>query len=307
MKKKIDIAEILKDCPRGMELDCTIYDDVTLDSVVFESEYHYENTNNYPIKIVTKSGFSTRLTKYGQNVDIEEAKCVIFPKGKTTWEGFVPCKFKAGDVLVSETGNIVLFSHINSEDFVHYHCIIPTYGSFRIEKNTSVGVGRYYDCVLANEQQRQKIYNKIKYSGYKYNQNTNKLEKLVIPRFKVGDRVKCIHNNNQYDIKELTDTHYTLVEVEYKFKYTEPIINDKDWELVPNKFDVNTLKPFESKVLVRSDNHNLWKPAIFGFLYEKGAYMIGGTFWRQVIPYEGNEHLSGTTNDCDEFYRVWEK
>ena len=306
--EKINIAELLKDCPSGMKLDCTMFDDLELDRI--------DTTSRYPIKCRAKhhdGGYNIyAFTRYGHWNDYFNSKCVIFPKGKTTWEGFVPCKFKAGDVLVSETGNIVLFSHINSEDFVHYHCIIPTYGSFRIEKNTSVGVGRYYDCVLANEQQRQKIYNKIKYSGYKYNQNTNKLEKLVIPRFKVGDRVKCIHNNNQYNIKELTDTHYTLVEVEYKFKYTEPIINDKDWELVPNKFDINTLKTFDT-VLVRETDCDIWLPKLFSH-YEPDLEMeyhvfvdIDGIGYYQCIPYEGNEHLCRKTDNCDEFYRVWEK
>ena len=30
---KINIAELLKDCPSGMELECTMYDNVTLDRV----------------------------------------------------------------------------------------------------------------------------------------------------------------------------------------------------------------------------------------------------------------------------------
>ena len=42
------------------------------------------------------------LTKYGQYTDDDFAKCVIFPKGETTWEGFVPPhKFKVGDKLVN--------------------------------------------------------------------------------------------------------------------------------------------------------------------------------------------------------------
>ena len=30
-----------------------------------------------------------------------------------------------------------------------------------------------------------------------------------------------------------------------------------------------------------------------------------GTYYNQCIPYEGNEHLLGTTNDCDDFYKTW--
>lgn len=35
--EKINIAELLKDCPKGMELDCTIFDDVVFEKVDSES------------------------------------------------------------------------------------------------------------------------------------------------------------------------------------------------------------------------------------------------------------------------------
>ena len=92
MENKINVAELLKDCPKGMELDCVMYDNVEFVEIV--------DSTDYPIVIKTKSGFSTGLTKYGQNVTIDDAKCVIFPKGKTTWEGFIPPRqFKDGDIL----------------------------------------------------------------------------------------------------------------------------------------------------------------------------------------------------------------
>ena len=44
-----------------------------------------------------------------------------------------------------------------------------------------------------------------------------------------------------------------------------------------------------------------------GTLYEEKAVsaFIRGAKWKQCIPYKGNEHLSGTTNDCDDFYKTW--
>jgi hypothetical protein len=137
------------------------------------------------------------------------------------------------------------------------------------------------------------------------------LEKLVEPKFKVGDRIKAICNNYQYDIKELTDTHYTLEEVNYKFKYTEPISEDKNWELVPNKFDITTLKPFESRVLVRDRNNDEWRGQFFSHYNncsDRPYICVGNeglAEYKQCIPYEGNEHLLGTTNDCDNFYKTW--
>lgn len=86
MEKKINIAELLKDCPKGMELDCTMFDNVTFVSVDM-------NRIRFPIEIAVSGVRSKYLTKQGcfhDNTILPESKCVIFPKGKTTWEGFVP-------------------------------------------------------------------------------------------------------------------------------------------------------------------------------------------------------------------------
>ena len=146
----------------------------------------------------------------------------------------------------------------------------------------------------------------IRVNGYKWDTETKTLKKLVEPKFKVGDRVRSIYNNFQYDIKELTDTHYTLVEVVNKFKYTEHIIEDKNWELVPNKFDINTLKPFD-KVLVRDFDNGIWEIDFFSRLLDEKHFKCLDLSHVQCIPFEGNEHLFGTTNKCDEFYKTWEK
>lgn len=92
-----NLVELLKDCPKGMELDCPIYGGVTtLDNI---SEH-----KSYPITIkVMYVDFPCyhQLTKYGQLLNIPDQACIIYPKGKTSWEGFVPpCKFKDGDVLM---------------------------------------------------------------------------------------------------------------------------------------------------------------------------------------------------------------
>lgn len=84
--------------------------------------------------------------------------------------------FKAGDVLVSEHGNVVLFSHIDKYDIVYYHCLM-TPNRFSIE--LTCGVGKIYNCSLASESQKQKLYKKLYQSGYTYNVITNSLEKII--------------------------------------------------------------------------------------------------------------------------------
>jgi hypothetical protein len=188
MENKIDIAAILKDCPRGMELDCTIYDGVTLDSVVFESEYHYENTNTYPIKIVTKSGFSTKLTKYGQNVDISEAKCVIFPKGKKTWEGFQR-PFVDGDIIADDHGNIAIYKGTMwyNKKLANYHCGYRKSDNKFLPKAKKDGhFGLIEELHFASEGEKRKLFDMIKENEYEWDSENKTLEKIKL-KFKDGD------------------------------------------------------------------------------------------------------------------------
>lgn len=53
----------------------------------------------------------------GQYSDEEDYKCVIYPKGKTTWKGFKPpCKFKDGDVLVHTQNERFIMSIYKSNE-----------------------------------------------------------------------------------------------------------------------------------------------------------------------------------------------
>lgn len=80
MEQKINIAELLKNCPQGMELDCTMFDDVHFDYVDELGIIHcYIQHETHKTSIT--------LNQHGTyNSDIK-SKCVIFPKG-TIWEGF---------------------------------------------------------------------------------------------------------------------------------------------------------------------------------------------------------------------------
>ena len=61
-------------------------------------------------------------------------------------------------------------------------------------------------------------------------------------------------------------------------------------------------KPFD-KVLCRDDDDDVWKANLFS--HEAHAlsypyYVCGGNFYKKCIPYEGNEHLVGTTDKPEE-------
>ena len=129
------------------------------------------------------------------------------------------------------------------------------------------------------------------------------MDKLVVPKFKVGDKVREKGDEAAtFTISDIDDSRY------YCGEYVIcNIRNQEFFELVPNKFDITTLKPFESRVLVRDNDCGEWRCAFWGHL-KRGKYMKYDTIrgiYRQCIPYENNEHLLGTTNDCDEYYKTW--
>lgn len=84
---KINLVQLLKNCPKGMELECILFDDVKFEKCSIA--YVYIRRNNEEL---------FALNKDGSLLEVANSKCIIFPKGKTTWEGFVPpCQFKNGD------------------------------------------------------------------------------------------------------------------------------------------------------------------------------------------------------------------
>lgn len=293
--KRINIAELLKDCPSGMELDCTMWDNVTFD--------HIDISRDCPIFVRIKGDGKEQLTEYGQWNHSDNAKCVIFPKGKTTWEGFHR-PYINGDIVYTINGSIAILGNRIGELSVGFysHCGL-FYGGFDFD--VVVSPER-----LATEEEKEKLFDTIKANGYKWNPETKTLKKLRKPlielKFKVGDRVR--HKYNKFRIEGIIKScekygYWTSINdwIDYQ--------NQDDWELAPNKFDINTLIPFESKVLIRDNKLQKWSPAIWGFYDSETInyrYKLIGVIACYCIPYEGNEHLLGKTDDCDEYFKTWE-
>lgn len=243
--EKLNIAELLKNCPKGMELDCTICNGVKF--------IELDKNPNYPIVVRANNGYEFSLTKYGQVHNIDDAKCVIYPKGKTTWEGFVPpYSFNDGDIVATTNGLFVGIIEVKNNKPVGAYCSVDYVKDFRINSD-------YVFDRLATTWEKEKLFQAIKDNGYKWNEETKTLEKFT-----------------------------------------------------PDKFDITALKPFESKVLVRHNKDNKWCGSFFSHIdgnLHSHCYKyvtIAGKSYPMCIPYEGNEHLLGTTNDCDNFYKTWE-
>lgn len=292
--EKINIAELLKDCPKGMELYSPIFGKVYLDKIRphlaivvttdkeqgdFKEEFLYDG-------------------RYGMN-----GECMLFPsKGKTTWEGFVPPhKYKNGDVVITALGNTAIIGGPAGNTEYYAHCV---WVCGKLITDDIIDAIRF-----ATESEKAELFKAIKENGYKWNEETKTLEKLIEPKFKVGNKIKEINSNEDVVlITDITDDYY-IVETEYCMKVAISMNMQNNYELVPNKFDISTLVPFESKVLVRDYTNHAWLPALWGIYKDNDdssyPYKLVGTMSRYCIPYEGNEHLLGTSNDCSEFYKTW--
>ena len=384
MEKKINIAEILKDCPQGTKLYSPIFGDVYLDKI----------RQHLAIVVTTdkeQGDFKEEFLydgRYGMN-----GECMLFPsKDKTTWEGFQR-PFQDGDIIFTcamfngicsdylYTGLyytwISIFHKMHKDQVITYVDIenSGTYFPFWMRKGELCRKNDISYQRLATEEEKERLFKFIKDNGYKWNVETKTLEKLVEPKFKVGDKIKhkvtgsvykimfillngdnggtyevAVTNEIRSSIDIEVQDNYELVSDEIKpkfkvgdrvknknhfaYKYTYSIKSIKswgyilddiyetgvgfdkqdEWEIVTDKvdkFDISTLVPFESKVLVRNCESEIWTPAIFGgYINDCLRYykyiVMGEVIHKCLIPYEGNEHLSCTKKDCDEYYKIWE-
>ena len=299
MKNKINVAELLRDCPKGMELYSPIFGEVYLDKVRphlaivvttdkeqgdFKEEFLYDG-------------------RYGMN-----GECMLFPsKGKTTWDGFHR-PFKDGEVVAFDNPHIEslqLFIFKNKKENTLSSCYLML-----DDDELDLEEGTYHVTRLATEEEKQKLFQAIKDNGYKWNAETKTLEKLIEPKFRVGDKIKYKNGKNEDGVEQgrilsITDDTYDVA-VTKDMGIFVPIADQDEWELVPDKFDINTLKPFD-KVLVRGNVGQKWTLDFFGFMDKDKTYpfVCVGHYVPQCIPYEGNEHLLGKTDECDKHYKIW--
>lgn len=303
MENKINVAELLKDCLKGMELDCTIWNS---EAKVFLKEVRNADFT-YPIVVTVKDNnieYYNSFTKYGAYNDYPYCKCVIFPKGKTTWDGFVPpVDFKDGDIVVCGESRlseyVSIFKSNKTDNAFYYHAMYPLYSQRKTFKADDWALN--INIRLATEEEKEKLFQAIKDNGYKWNPKTKTLEKLVEPKFNVGDNIRMKGTSAIYVVTEIIEDCYMLDDKDISLLFK----TQDQWELVPNKFDISTLVPFESKVLVRNDESQYWIPAFWGGKREDG-YVTTFGWSKYCVPYEGNEHLLDKTDDCDEYYKTWE-
>ena len=300
--EKINIAELLKNCPQGMKMYSPIFGDVYLNKI---------RPHLAIVVTIDKKDSDVKEEFLYDGRYSTNGECMLFPsKDRTTWKGFIPpYNFKDGDIVATENGDIIgitIGGEINK--FIPTYCIIiKPDNKFKAYIDTKE---TWLFNRLATEEEKKKLFDAIRENGYKWNSETKTLEKLVKPKFKVGDRVK---KNKDYISGIVTDIYKDSFKVSYISgccSYVQFYYQD-EWELVSNKFDISTLVPFESKVLVRDCETQIWKPAIYGgYIEERDRHkyvIVGGISFEYLIPYKNNEHLRCKTDNCKPYYKTWEK
>ena len=179
MNENLNLVEILKDCPKGTKLYSSVFGEVELD--------HIDIRANYPIVIILKDlDVRECLTTEGTLFTEYDGECILFPsREERDWSKFNPkkdglvstCEFKDGDIVATNSGLQVFILQIPKSD-LQGNCHV----GYDFETNEFFFSCERFDR-LSTEEEKQKLFEAIKKSGYKWNADTKSLEKLVKPKF----------------------------------------------------------------------------------------------------------------------------
>ena len=135
MNENIDLAKILKDCPKGTKLYSTVYGVVEFDEI--------DESRPYPISVYVNSTFFASVTSDGRHLEGCDGECTLFPdKDQRDWSKFYAPGYKKEKfdpktlnpfdrVLGRDCDNRIwkcnLFSHITEQDSFSYKCVGNAY------------------------------------------------------------------------------------------------------------------------------------------------------------------------------------
>ena len=336
MEAKINLAEILKDKPKGIILYSPIFGECRLITI-------YEHTSKGDVDHIgvkvnyTEVNFDEtgKFTSYGLNPH-DDGEILLFPsKEMRDWSKFA---WKPGDVLVNKDGNVhIIFDGFEDDTYENFHGknYLWEEGGSIVNFEEDEDYMQTSDFNKANKEDAQEYIHKIeKELGGKLNRETLEIEKTQ-PEFKDGDillyksakftyfssifildtnrnemcsyvRFSIGKGSINYDVPVYnlgTDRFRYATEEEKQQLFDALAKEGKAWDsehkmIVDLKPKVE-LKPFD-KVLVRDDKEDQWSANIFSYQVRDMFYCLGEGYWRYCIPYEGNEHLLGTTKEVED-------
>ena len=252
---------------------------------------------------------------------------MLFPsKEMRNWRKF---SWKKGDLLINSCGFQCIFKEWSSDDYTKFNgCYSNSRDGYEDVSNAETANFVKLDDNTAYEYVKE-IERKL---GGKLNPKTLEIEKQL--EFKDGD-ILVAEEDNYYDkvifiaaikddivSKALINVRYGDYEVNYnkyrfgrnrnlrlatdsekKQLFSALTKEGKYWDTEKKQvmdLKEHQFKPFE-KVLVRDSYEDKWRASFFSNIREGYAkYVTTGLVWKFCIPYEGNEHLLGTTNNVEE-------
>ena len=174
MENKINIAEILRDMPKGTKLYSPLFG---------KCEYIVVVDNKYPITIKVQradGAISRFLMKDGRYFDgYEDTECLLFPSDKMRdWSKF----FKRGDVVVDEDlETMVVFDSWANDDYTEFNTTIDYYKiSDKWGKEDICCTGLFHKAT--DEERAEFIATAEKYYGDKYNPETLQVDPVKVSK-----------------------------------------------------------------------------------------------------------------------------
>lgn len=173
MENKINIAEILRDMPKGTKLYSLLFGECNLDEV------YTSDQTAYPIILLTSVDTLVGVTKNGYCIDgFEDAECSLFPSDKMRrWDKF----FKRGDIVYNPHSQMyAVFECWANDDYTEFNTTINYY------KDHTFGEEEVCDTVYfvkANDEQKTLfIAAAEKYYNGKYNQETLRVRPVKVSK-----------------------------------------------------------------------------------------------------------------------------
>ena len=327
MEAKINIVEILKDKPQGTKLYSSACGKCKLEEVDDKSF----KISFYNSKFGFMNGGEGYLDKNGKLYD--DGECVVFPsKEMRDWSKFA---WKKGDVLVTEDGSTkAIFECIEDDTYLTFkgkYCLQKTNIDETFIVDTKKNLTECFSLQAKNIAQIY-IHNIEDRMGGILNMETLEIEKAQ-PKFKDGDiitfkdRIIIIYNTSIEKSPIRTEIYYHACLKEGELTVNEYLMScgfgeawyssteeekhqifdalakyEKAWDAEKKKVvglkQKVEMKQFQ-KVLLRDSKSDNWRANLFGYIGKDGYYRCVYANWVYCIPYAGNEHLLGTTNNVE--------
>lgn len=151
-----NIAEILKNAPKGLELYSPLFGEVTLNRV--------KDDDLMDDRIILLSNGHLFLKDGRYNINGE---CLLFPsKNHRTWDNWQSVLFKKGDVVKHNSGCVFLGLLVKS-----WQCGYLSDGSYTVAPSPQ-------EWEYANQEEREQFLKELESNGYRWNEEKGELEKF---------------------------------------------------------------------------------------------------------------------------------